>query len=97
MIRYLLTGNISATADSFQFNIMDSKPNVLEDNVFHISWCVLQFEKHKMEVAEHEGIIRVPISRYGNLKQVCKTRQRWLRMRVLSRVPISDYSNLKCV
>lgn len=68
-IRYVLTGNASAFHDKFTFDVMDAKPNTLRD-VFHIQWSVIEFEQKDFNVSESAEVIKVPLRRYGNLKQV---------------------------
>lgn len=58
--------------DSFTFEVMDSKPNIIPDNTFHVSWSVIEFGQPYLNVTEETGVIQVPVIRRGNLKQVSK-------------------------
>lgn len=45
LIRYVLhEEKIQKLMDSFQFLVKDSKPNVVNDNVFHIQWSLISFK-----------------------------------------------------
>ncbi|XP_048248290.1 extracellular matrix organizing protein FRAS1-like isoform X2 [Haliotis rufescens] len=76
-VRYVLTDQTTGYQDSFTFDLMDAKPNVVPGNVFHIMWSVISFQHPLMNVSETEGLIQVPVTRAGNLKQysivTCKT------------------------
>ncbi|KAA8592453.1 hypothetical protein FQN60_017908, partial [Etheostoma spectabile] len=70
LIRYVLhQENVQETMDNFKFLVKDSKPNVVNDNVFHIQWSLISFE-HKRSVS---------LKRTGNLNQyavvLCRTEQ----------------------
>lgn len=72
MIQYILTtpGATPTYEDSFVFDVYDSQPNRIPDNVFHITWSTVEFKHSLMNVTERAGSIEVPIVRKGNLKQV---------------------------
>ena len=71
IIKYVLTDSADdITRDGFTFNLLDSKPNRVPGNRFHITWSVLGFEKALYNVTEDSGVVQVPIRRTGNLKQV---------------------------
>ena len=70
VVRYVLTSDPKVTQDSFTFDLMDKKPNKVSDNVFHILWAVIGFEQTTVNVTETSGVIRIPVIRKGNLKQV---------------------------
>ena len=70
MIRYVLATVTDVYDDSFTFDLMDAKPNVVPGNTFHIMWSVVQFEKPRFNVTETAGVIQIPVVRKGNLKQV---------------------------
>lgn len=71
MIRYVLSSPMSdVTQDSFVFDILDSKPHRVNDNIFHIIWSVISFEKPSLNITETAGVIQIPVIRRGNLKQV---------------------------
>ncbi|XP_055954386.1 extracellular matrix organizing protein FRAS1 [Patella vulgata] len=76
-IRYVLTRNSSTNQDSFTFDLQDSKPNIVPGNNFYILWSVLSFEKLQYNITEDSGIIQIPVTRRGNMKQysivTCKT------------------------
>ncbi|XP_041363241.1 extracellular matrix organizing protein FRAS1-like isoform X2 [Gigantopelta aegis] len=76
-IRFVLTAGTDEYQDSFTFDLMDAKPNVVPGNIFHIMWSVVDFEKPQFNVTETAGVIQVPVVRKGNLKQysivTCKT------------------------
>ncbi|KAJ7411871.1 hypothetical protein BTVI_48371 [Pitangus sulphuratus] len=67
------------TADSFQFLVKDSKPNVVSGNVFHIQWSLLSFTHTSYKVRESSGSVSVTVRRVGNLNQyaivLCRTEQ----------------------
>jgi len=65
-----LTSGIDQLEDSFIFDLMDKKPNLIPGNVFHIMWSVIGFEKLEFNVTETAGVIRLPVVRQGNVKQV---------------------------
>lgn len=71
-IRYKLTKKASDLQDMFHFDLMDRKPNVVADNIFHIRWSEISFETSAVNVTETAGMIQVPVIRKGNLKQVKK-------------------------
>ncbi|KAK3090989.1 hypothetical protein FSP39_016284, partial [Pinctada imbricata] len=77
IVRYVMTSDPMTLQDSFTFNLMDSKPNIVPDNVFHITWSVIEFEEVQLNVTETSGVIKVPVVRMGNLNQysilTCKT------------------------
>ncbi|KAG1714495.1 Extracellular matrix protein FRAS1 [Nymphon striatum] len=66
------------TKDSFVFDVMDSKPNIIRDNVFHIEWSFISFATKFHYVNETGKYIRLKVKKIGNLKQysvvVCKTK-----------------------
>ena len=71
IIKYVLTDfNSHISQDGFAFNLLDTKPNRVPGNRFHITWSVLSFEKALFNVTETAGVILVPVKRTGNLKQV---------------------------
>lgn len=72
VIQYILTtpGATPTYEDSFVFDVYDSQPNRIPDNVFHITWSTVEFKHRLMNVTERAGSIEVPIVRKGNLKQV---------------------------
>lgn len=70
MIRYVLTSKDEVTEDMFTFDLVDSKPNRVMNNKFHIMWSVVEFAGEEYSVMESEGVIRIPIVRSGNHKQV---------------------------
>ena len=65
-----MTGDVTEMGDSFTFDLMDKKPNHVPDNEFHIMWSVISFEHPVMNITESAGVIRIPVTRTGNLKQV---------------------------
>ena len=71
IIKYvLIDSGDDKTRDGFTFNLLDSKPNRVPGNRFHITWSVLGFEQALYNVTEDSGVVQVPIRRTGNLKQV---------------------------
>lgn len=54
----------------FTFDLVDSKPNRVSNNMFHIMWSVIEFASPVYNVTESAGVIRVPVIKKGNLKQV---------------------------
>ncbi|XP_033757797.1 extracellular matrix protein FRAS1-like [Pecten maximus] len=76
-IQYVLTGDVTEMEDSFTFDLMDKKPNHIPDNEFHIMWSVISFERPLLNITESAGVIRIPVTRTGNLKQyaivTCRT------------------------
>ncbi|CAL4166611.1 unnamed protein product, partial [Meganyctiphanes norvegica] len=67
---YELTTYIQTiTKDEFTFEISDSKPNVVSDNVFHIQWMWIVMERKEVNVTETSKNAKVLIKRIGNLKQ----------------------------
>ncbi|XP_041854892.1 extracellular matrix protein FRAS1 [Melanotaenia boesemani] len=80
LIRYQLhQENIQETMDNFKFLVKDSKPNVVNDNVFHIQWSLISFEHKSYNVSEKAGTVAVTVKRTGNLNQyaivLCRTEQ----------------------
>ncbi|XP_069123568.1 extracellular matrix organizing protein FRAS1-like [Argopecten irradians] len=77
-VQYVLTGDVTQMEDSFTFDLMDKKPNHIPDNEFHIMWSVISFDRPLLNVTESAGVIRIPVTRSGNLKQyaivTCRTR-----------------------
>lgn len=71
VIRYvLLSPESDVTQDSFMFDILDSKPHRVHDNIFHIIWSVISFGVPLLNITETAGVIQIPVIRKGNLKQV---------------------------
>ena len=70
MVSYRLTSPSPDLQDSFVFDLMDSRPNVLPNNVFHVKWSEVSLGRPMFNVSETEGVLRVPVVRTGNLKQV---------------------------
>ncbi|GFO33130.1 extracellular matrix protein fras1-like [Plakobranchus ocellatus] len=68
-ITYRLTDESPLLQDSFRFDLMDTKPNVLPDNVFHITWSEVSLGQSVFNTSETQGVLRVPVIRTGNLKQ----------------------------
>ena len=54
----------------FTFDLVDSQPNRVSNNMFHIMWSVIEFASPVYNVTESAGVIRVPVIKKGNLKQV---------------------------
>lgn len=54
----------------FTFDLIDSKPNRVSNNMFHIMWSVIEFVSPVYNVTESAGVVRVPVIKRGNLKQV---------------------------
>ncbi|KAM5158784.1 extracellular matrix organizing protein FRAS1 [Callospermophilus lateralis] len=80
LIHYVLhEEKIHALMDSFQFLVKDSKPNVVNDNVFHIQWSLISFKYTSYNVSEKAGSVSVTVQRTGNLNQyaivLCRTEQ----------------------
>lgn len=80
LIRYVLhEEKIQKLMDSFQFLVKDSKPNVVNDNVFHIQWSLISFKYTSYNVSEKAGSVSVTVQRTGNLNQyaivLCRTEQ----------------------
>ncbi|VDI42839.1 Hypothetical predicted protein [Mytilus galloprovincialis] len=77
VISYVLTSKDDITEDMFTFDLVDSKPNRISNNIFHIMWSVIEFISPEYNVSESAGVIRVPVVKKGNLKQysvvTCKT------------------------
>ena len=69
-IRYVLTGNVSALHDQLTFDLVDSQPNTLPGNVFHVQWSVIEFEQVLYNVSETVGELHIPVKRRGFTKQV---------------------------
>ncbi|XP_013419183.1 extracellular matrix protein FRAS1-like, partial [Lingula anatina] len=69
VIRYVLFTSTNETKDKFTFDLMDSKPNIVKEQVFHIRWSYINFELPDINITESSGVIRVPVKRIGNLKQ----------------------------
>ncbi len=70
-VRYVLSNESSAAvSDLFVFDLKDRKPNIVPGNIFHIQWSYVLFEQPHFNVTEEAGIIRIPVKRVGNLKQV---------------------------
>lgn len=48
LIRYVLREESAGeTMDNFHFLVKDSKPNVVGDNVFHIQWSLISFQRKR--------------------------------------------------
>ncbi|KAI4572268.1 hypothetical protein MJT46_005336 [Ovis ammon polii x Ovis aries] len=80
LIRYVLhEEKIHEMMDSFQFLVKDSKPNVVNDNIFHIQWSLISFKYTSYNVSEKAGSVSVTVQRTGNLNQyaivLCRTEQ----------------------
>ncbi|KAI4585533.1 hypothetical protein MJG53_005767 [Ovis ammon polii x Ovis aries] len=80
LIRYVLhEEKIREMMDSFQFLVKDSKPNVVNDNIFHIQWSLISFKYTSYNVSEKAGSVSVTVQRTGNLNQyaivLCRTEQ----------------------
>lgn len=44
LIRYILREEkYKETMDNFKFLVKDTKPNVVNDNMFHIQWSLISF------------------------------------------------------
>ncbi|XP_013870055.1 extracellular matrix organizing protein FRAS1 [Austrofundulus limnaeus] len=80
LIRYVLhPESVQETMDTFKFLVKDSKPNVVNDNVFHIQWSLISFEHQSYNVSEKAGTVAVTVKRTGNLNQyaivLCRTEE----------------------
>uniref|UniRef100_A0A8C0P0S2 Extracellular matrix organizing protein FRAS1 n=1 Tax=Canis lupus familiaris TaxID=9615 RepID=A0A8C0P0S2_CANLF len=80
LIRYVLhEEKIHEIMDSFQFLVKDSKPNVVNDNVFHVQWSLISFKYTSYNVSEKAGSVSVTVQRSGNLNQyaivLCRTEE----------------------
>ncbi|XP_029456255.1 extracellular matrix protein FRAS1 isoform X2 [Rhinatrema bivittatum] len=80
LIRYVLhEEKIQETTDTFKFLVKDSKPNVVNDNVFHIQWSLISFKYTSYNVSEKAGSVSITVKRSGNLNQyaivLCRTEQ----------------------
>uniref|UniRef100_A0A4W4DQF0 VWFC domain-containing protein n=1 Tax=Electrophorus electricus TaxID=8005 RepID=A0A4W4DQF0_ELEEL len=80
LIRYVLREDrVQETSDNFKFLVKDSKPNVVNDNMFHIQWSLISFEHSSYNVSEKAGTVAVTVKRTGNLNQyaivLCRTEQ----------------------
>ncbi|XP_035826399.1 extracellular matrix protein FRAS1 [Aplysia californica] len=69
VIRYKLVKESKDLQDSFGFDVMDGKPNIVPDNRFHITWSEISFGNPTFNVSETQGIVQIPVLRRGNLKQ----------------------------
>ncbi|XP_069482442.1 extracellular matrix organizing protein FRAS1 [Ambystoma mexicanum] len=80
LIRYVLHNEkIQETMDTFKFLVKDSKPNIVNDNVFHIQWSLISFKYISYNVSEKAGSVSVTVKRTGNLNQyaivLCRSEQ----------------------
>ncbi|KAL3876627.1 hypothetical protein ACJMK2_034445 [Sinanodonta woodiana] len=55
-IRYVLTNAGDSVQDSFTFDLLDTKPNRVPDNLFHIMWSVIEFEAAHFNITEMSGV-----------------------------------------
>lgn len=69
-IRYRMAKESSNLQDSFQFDVMDRKPNVVPGNQFHIMWSEISIGLSFFNITETQRVLQVPVVRRGNLKQV---------------------------
>ena len=76
MVRYVLTSQEDVTEDMITFDLVDSKPNRVSDNMFHIMWSVIEIVSPEYNITEPAGVIRIPLIKKGNLKQVIFTFER---------------------
>lgn len=53
--------DMAITQDSFAFSVKDEKRNVLNDQVFNISWVYLAMETDRLEVRETDGTVNVAV------------------------------------
>ncbi|KAG7168269.1 Extracellular matrix protein FRAS1-like, partial [Homarus americanus] len=65
----LTTYTHDITNDKFTFEVTDSKPNVVSDNVFHIQWAWFLMARREYNVTETNGEVKILVKRSGNLKQ----------------------------
>ncbi|KAK7080023.1 Extracellular matrix protein fras1 [Halocaridina rubra] len=54
--------------DHFTFDVSDSRPNIVAGNIFHIQWSWFVMSVKEMDVEEQDGMVKVSIERFGNLK-----------------------------
>ena len=71
LVKYVMTGSdVPEMMDSFTFDLVDRKPNRIHSNMFHIQWSMIGFQEVRMNVSETVGVVRIPVVRGGNQKQV---------------------------
>ncbi|OCT97312.1 hypothetical protein XELAEV_18009537mg [Xenopus laevis] len=80
LIQYILhEDKQKETMDNYKFLVKDSKPNVVDDNMFHIQWSLIGFTHMSYNVSEKAGSISITVKRSGNLNQyaivLCHTEQ----------------------
>ncbi|XP_077999737.1 extracellular matrix organizing protein FRAS1-like [Glandiceps talaboti] len=80
IVRYILYNHVTEeTDDSFVFDVADSKPNIVSNNVFRIRWSRISFEHSHYNISEQDGVISVNVRRTGNLNQyaivLCRTEE----------------------
>jgi hypothetical protein len=66
-IVYVLKDKSLMTQDSFSFSVIDKNGNILEGQMFNISWAYLTMEPYRLKVKERDETVNVTIRRTGNI------------------------------
>ena len=70
LIIYTLSEGVTDTDDSFEFSVMDSKPNTVSGLTFNIRWSYVEFGMMNISATEEQQIIEIPVMRRGSTSGV---------------------------
>ena len=70
LIIYTLSEGVTDTDDSFEFSVMDSKPNTVSGLTFNIRWSYVEFGIMNISATEEQQIIEIPVMRRGSTSGV---------------------------
>lgn len=70
LITYTLSEGVTDTDDSFEFSVMDSKPNTVTGQTFNIRWSYVEFGLLNITATEDQQIIEIPVMRRGSTNGV---------------------------
>ncbi|XP_062590289.1 extracellular matrix protein 3-like [Saccostrea cucullata] len=65
---YVLNPSSNATADTFFFKLRDKGGNVLPNQPFHLTWCLISFTADRQEVNETDTLV-IELQRRGHLQE----------------------------
>ena len=69
-IVYVLNDQVTETDDEFKFTVEDSRPNVVKDLTFYITWSLVEFTVSNVSATETQKFVEVPVIRKGSLRSV---------------------------
>ena len=67
---YILNDQVTETGDEFKFSVEDSRPNIVKDLRFYITWSLVEFTTSNITAIETQKVVEVPVVRRGSLRSV---------------------------